>query len=64
MTLAAKPPIAVRYILDAVGRGMQMSLAEACDYEATLFGLVAATDDRQEGTQAFLEKRRAEFKGR
>ena len=64
MTLAAKPPIAVRYILDAVGRGMQMSLAEACDYEATLFGLVAATDDRQEGTKAFLEKRRAEFKGR
>ena len=64
VTLAAKPPIAVRYILDAVGRGMQMSLAEACDYEATLFGLVAATDDRQEGTKAFLEKRRAEFKGR
>ena len=63
-TLAAKPPIAVRYVLDAVGYGMQMSLAEACDYEATLFGLVAATDDRQEGTQAFLEKRRAEFKGR
>ena len=63
-SLAAKPPVAVRYILDAVRMGMQMSLAEACDYEATLFGLVAATEDRQEGTRAFLEKRPPAFKGR
>ena len=63
-TLATKPPVAVRYILDAVGRGLQMSLAEGCEYEAALFGLVTATDDCQEGTQAFLEKRPAEFKGR
>ena len=41
-----------------------MSLAEGCDYEATLFGLVSATEDRVEGTKAFLEKRPAEFKGR
>ena len=63
-TLAAKAPVASRYILDAVSRGMQMSLAEGCEYEATLFGLVAATEDREEGTRAFLEKRPAEFKGR
>ena len=63
-SLAAKPPVAVRYILDAVRMGMQMSLADACDYEATLFGLVAATEDRQEGTRAFLEKRPPAFKGR
>ena len=61
--LAAKPAVAVRYILDAVRSGMQMSLADGCDYEASVFGLVAATDDMREGTRAFLEKRRAEFKG-
>ena len=61
--LASKPPIVVSYILDAVRSGMQMSLQDGCDLEATLFGLVAATEDMREGTQAFLEKRRAEFKG-
>ena len=61
--LAAKAPVAVRYILDAVRSGMQMSLAEACDLEATLFGLVSATEDMREGMRAFLEKRRAEFTG-
>ena len=63
-TLASKPPLAVQYILDAVRRGMQMSLTEGCDFEATLFGLAAATEDMREGTQAFLDKRRAEFTGR
>ena len=61
--LAGKAPLAVRYILDAVRNGMQMSLTEACDLEATLFGLVSATEDMREGTRAFLEKRRAEFTG-
>jgi enoyl-CoA hydratase len=63
-TLAAKAPVAVRYILDAVNRGMEMPLAEAQNFEATLFGLVAATDDMREGTKAFLEKRKAEFRGK
>lgn len=63
-TLAAKPPVAVRYILEAVRTGMQMSLVDGCDYEASLFGLVTATEDRQEGTRAFLEKRPPVFKGR
>ena len=62
--LAAKAGVAVRYILDAVRSGMQMSLADGCDYEASVFGLVAATDDMREGTRAFLEKRRPEFTGR
>jgi enoyl-CoA hydratase/carnithine racemase len=62
--LAASAPIAMRYILNAVSRGAQMPLAEACQYEATLFGLVASTDDMREGTAAFLEKRKAAFRGR
>jgi enoyl-CoA hydratase len=41
-----------------------MPFAEACQYEATLFGLVASTDDMREGTAAFLQKRKPEFKGK
>ncbi len=40
-----------------------MPFAEACQYEATLFGLVASTDDMREGTAAFLGKRKPQFKG-
>jgi len=62
--LARNAPIATRYIIDAVNQGLQMPLAEGCRYEATLFGLVASTDDMREGTTAFLEKRKAEFRGK
>ncbi len=62
--LAGGAPVAMRYIINAVNKGAEMSFAEACQYEATLFGLVASTDDMKEGTAAFLEKRKAEFKGR
>jgi enoyl-CoA hydratase len=63
-TLAAKAPVAVRYILEAVNKGLEMPFPQAQIFEATLFGLVAATDDMREGTRAFLEKRKADFKGR
>jgi enoyl-CoA hydratase len=63
-TLAAKAPVALRYILDAVRGGLDMSFAEAQEYEATLFGLVFATDDMREGTRAFLDKRKPGFTGR
>src|SRR5438477_4823066 len=62
--LAASAPIAMRYIINAVNKGAEMAFAEACQYEATLFGLVASTEDMREGTAAFLEKRKPEFKGR
>jgi len=61
--LASKAPVAMRYIIDAVNKGLQMPLAEAQVFEATLFGLVASTDDMREGTRAFLEKRQPAFKG-
>jgi enoyl-CoA hydratase len=62
--LAAKAPVAVRYIIDAVNKGLDMAFPDAQVFEATLFGLVSSTDDMREGTRAFLEKRTAEFKGR
>jgi enoyl-CoA hydratase len=62
--LASRAPIATRYIIDAVNTGLEMTLADAQVFEATLFGLVATTEDMREGTRAFLEKRKAEFKGR
>jgi enoyl-CoA hydratase len=62
--LARSAPIAMRYIINAINKGGEMPFAEACQYEATLFGLVASTDDMREGTKAFLEKRKPEFKGR
>ena len=62
--LASKAPVAARYIIDAVHRGADMALADAQIYETTLFGLVSTTEDMREGTRAFLEKRKPEFKGR
>ena len=62
--LAAQAPVAIRYIIAAINKGIDMPFAEGAVFEATLFGLVAATDDWREGTRAFLDKRKAEFKGR
>jgi enoyl-CoA hydratase len=61
--LAAKAPIAVQYIIEAVQRGLEQPLDTAQFLEATLFGLVASTKDMREGTAAFLAKRKPEFKG-
>ncbi|HEX5413130.1 MAG TPA: enoyl-CoA hydratase-related protein [Terriglobia bacterium] len=61
--ILANGPLAVRYAIEAVNRGMEMSEAEGEQLEASLFGLCCASSDMQEGTRAFLEKRPAKFKG-
>ena len=63
MQLAAQAPVAVRFIIDAVNRGLEMSFVDGQLLEATLFGLAASTADMREGTRAFLEKRKAQFSG-
>ena len=62
--LAEKAPIAVQYIIEAVNRGLEISFDKGQFLEATLFGVIASTDDMREGTAAFLQKRKAGFKGR
>lgn len=62
--IIANAPLAVQYTLEAVNKGMEMTLAEGLYLEATLFGLACATDDKKEGTSAFLEKRPPQFKGK
>ena len=49
---------------DAINRGAEMTFAEACQLEASLFGLVTATEDMREGTAAFLEKRKPRWSTR
>ena len=61
--IIANAPIAVRYCIDAVNKGIDMTLAEGLAYEAALFGLCFSTADKNEGTRAFLEKRAPQFKG-
>src|SRR5689334_10162589 len=57
-------PIAVKYSLEAVNKGLETSQAEGLSLEASLFGLCAGTEDKKEGTAAFLEKRKPQFQGR
>src|SRR6266481_322967 len=57
-------PLAVKYSLEAVNKGLETTQSEGLSLEASLFGLCAGTDDKKEGTQAFLQKRAAQFQGR
>jgi len=60
----ANAPIAVKYSLEAVHKGLETSQAEGLSLEASLFGLCAGTEDKKEGTQAFLQKRAPQYQGR
>ncbi len=62
--LASKAPIAIRYLIEAVNSGLEMGLEESFEFEAGVFGLAFSTEDYKEGTKAFLEKRKPEFKGK
>src|SRR5246500_1996139 len=62
--IIANDPLAVQYAMEAVNRGMEMTLDEGLYLEATLFGIACATEDKTEGTRAFLEKRAPVFKGK
>jgi enoyl-CoA hydratase len=62
--IALNAPIAIRFALEAANKGMETSQGEGLLLEASYFGLCAATEDKKEGTAAFLEKRRPRFQGR
>ena len=62
--IAGNAPIAARLALEAVNKGLDASQSEGLLLEAAYFGLCAATEDKQEGTSAFLEKRAPQFRGR
>lgn len=61
--ILANGPLAVSHCIEVVNRGFDVALDEALTLEATTFGLLAATDDKREGTRAFVEKRAAAFIG-
>src|SRR5205809_1047131 len=62
--IIANGPLAVQYTMEAENKGMETPLAEGLYLEAVLFGAACATEDKREGTSAFMEKRQAQFKGK
>jgi enoyl-CoA hydratase len=62
--IAAKAPVAVRLAKEAVNKVYEMPLAVGLDYERRLFYFLFSTDDQHEGMDAFLAKRKAEWKGK
>src|SRR6202166_4722111 len=62
--IIANAPLSVKYALEAVNKGLETSVAEGLLIEASLFAVCASTDDKKEGTAAFLEKRAPKFQGK
>ena len=62
--IGANAPLSVRYALEAVNKGKETSLAEGLVLESTFVAICTSTEDKKEGTSAFLEKRPAKFQGR
>ena len=63
-TVAAKGPIALRYLKEAIIKGMDMTLEQGLRLEADLYFLLHTTSDRTEGIKAFLEKRPPKYEGK
>jgi len=61
--ILSKGPVAVRYMLQVVHQGLNSTLEDGIRLEANYFGMACSTEDMKEGTTAFLEKRRPQFKG-
>ena len=62
--LANSAPIALSMTIDAINKGLECALPDALDYEVKAFGICCASEDKNEGTAAFLEKRAAKFSGK
>jgi enoyl-CoA hydratase len=62
--LATKPPLAIKLAKDAIHTGLNMNLKDGIEYENKLFAILCGSQDKQEGVNAFLEKRRPDFQGR
>jgi enoyl-CoA hydratase/carnithine racemase len=62
--IAGKAPIALRFIKEAVNKGLDLTLEQGLRLEADLYFLLHTTADRTEGIRAFLEKRPPRFKGK
>ncbi len=63
-TIISKAPVAVAAAKECINRGLDINLAVGCDFEKASFGNIYGTTDSAEGMKAFLEKRKAEFKGK
>jgi enoyl-CoA hydratase len=62
--ILANAPLSVKFALEAVNNGLNTTITEGLALEASYFGLCAGTEDKKEGTEAFLQKRKAQFQGR
>lgn len=62
--ILANAPLGVKFSIDAVNKGLDGSVSEGLLIEASLFGICAGSDDKKEGTSAFLAKRAPQFQGR
>src|ERR1700693_4764593 len=62
--MAGNAPLSIKYALQAVNKGLETSLSEGLLIESSLVAICTSTEDKKEGTAAFLEKRAAHFKGR
>jgi enoyl-CoA hydratase len=61
--ICSKGPLAVAMAKECINRGLDVNLSAGCDLEKANFGSICGTADKNEGTKAFLEKRKPEFKG-
>ena len=61
--IGANAPLSVRYALESVNKGMETSLAEGLVLESTFVAICTSTEDKKEGTSAFLQKRPPQFQG-